>query len=75
MRSWAGKHSNQIHTLKFEGNQADGVAAQRSRSSLLLLVLQASIVRFALKASLGVGTVVNVFNSGEQIWTYHTVTA
>jgi len=73
LRNWTCKHSNQLHTLEFEGNQADGVAAQRSLFSLLLLTLQLSIVRSPLKASLGVGTVLNDFNNGEQNGTSNSV--
>lgn len=61
-------------TDKPERSQAVGGAAQHSHPSLLRLMLQPSIVRSALKVSLVVGTVLNVINNGEQIWTFHTVT-
>lgn len=34
---------------------------------------QPRIVRSALKVSLVVGTVLNVINNGEQVWSHHTV--
>ena len=40
---------------------------------MLRLVLQPRIVRGALKVALVVGTVLNVINNGEQLWTHHAV--
>ncbi|MDP1647504.1 MAG: nitrate/nitrite transporter NrtS [Rubrivivax sp.] len=36
-------------------------------------MLTPRIVHSALKVSLVVGTVLNVINNGEQLWTHHTV--
>lgn len=63
-----------ILTGRPEASQTIEGAAQRPRPGVLRLMLQPSIVRSALKVSLVVGTILNVINNGEQIWTAHTVT-
>jgi|WetSurMetagenome_2_1015567.scaffolds.fasta_scaffold1494961_2 hypothetical protein len=44
-----------------------------SVAGILRLMLTPRIARAALKVSLVVGTVLNVINNGEQLWTHHTV--
>ena len=50
-----------------------GAAASAVKPRVLRLMLQRRIVSGALKVSLVVGTVLNVINNGEQLWTHHAV--
>lgn len=58
------------------GNSNPTVAtAERSRTAtgVLCLMRQPRIVASAVKVSMVVGTVLNLINNGEQLWTHHTV--
>ncbi|MDE2371924.1 MAG: nitrate/nitrite transporter NrtS [Burkholderiales bacterium] len=45
----------------------------RHRAALLQLFVSPTIVRGGLKVALVVGTVLNILNNGEQLWTRHEV--
>jgi hypothetical protein len=48
-------------------------ASSHLHARILRLMVTPRISRTALKVSLVVGTVLNVINNGEQLWTLHTV--
>jgi type IV secretory pathway TrbD component len=53
--------------------ETSAAAAVHRRPSVLRLALQPGIARAALKVSLVVGTLLNVINNGEQLWSGHGV--
>lgn len=50
-----------------------GAAAPAPKPGVFRLMLRPRIVRGAVKVSLVVGSVLNVINNGEQLWTHHAV--
>lgn len=55
-----------------QGSPSAG-AETRLYGGVLRLMVTPRICRSAMKVSLVVGTVLNIINNGEQLWTLHTV--
>jgi hypothetical protein len=64
---------NRKMTVDHPTVRASSRMTRPSGAGILRLMLTPRIARSALKVSLVVGTVLNVINNGEQLWTHHTV--